>query len=255
MVLRAGRTSMLVFLLAYTIAIGYYVTTARRGKSLNIRRVAGLDALDEAIGRATEMGMAIHYTMGLQNFEAETFASFEILRYTAAHAARRDVPIIVTNCRAAVHPVTEEIVRNAFLGEGKPESYKADNVRFLSEAQLAYATGVVGILEREKIAANLMFGPFFAESLIFAETGQKCGCIQVAGTARVAQLPFFITVCDYTLLGEELFAAGAYLSKQPVLLGSLMGQDAGKLVAIALIAVGAIMRTAGNNWLHALLAR
>jgi len=253
--LRAGRVSMLIFLLCYVVAVGYYVTAARKGKSISIRRVAGLDALDEAVGRATEMGMGIHYTMGLQAFEADTFASFEILRYAATQAAKRDVPIIVTNFRAAIHPITEEIVRNAFLGEGKPESYKADNVRFLAEQQLAYASGVIGVLEREKIAANLMFGPFFAESLIIAETGQKMGCIQVAGTSRVAQLPFFITVSDYTLLGEELFAASAYLSRQPALLGSLMAQDFGKLVAVLLIIVGAVMRTAGNHWLHRMLAR
>jgi hypothetical protein len=253
--LRAGRVSMLVLLLCYVVAIGYYVIGAKRGKAITIRRVAGLDALDEAIGRATEMGMSIHYTMGLQAFEADTFASFEILRYAATHAAKRDVPIIVTNFRAAIHPITEEIVRGAFLGEGKPESYKADNVRFLAEQQLAYASGVIGVLEREKVAANLMFGPFFAESMIIAETGQKMGCIQVSGTTRVAQLPFFVTICDYTLLGEELFAASAYLSRQPVLLGSLMAQDSGKLVTILLVTVGAVMRTAGNHWLHRILAR
>ncbi|MEW6524034.1 MAG: DUF6754 domain-containing protein [Bacillota bacterium] len=253
--LRAGRSTMLILLLAYVIAIFYYVTTAKKGKSLGIRRVAGLDALDEAIGRATEMGRPIHYTMGLQDFEAQTFASFEILRYTAAQAAKRDVPLIVTNFRPAVHPVTEEIVRGAFMGEGKLESYKPDNVRYLSESQLAYATGVVGILERENVAANLMFGPFYAESLIFAETGQKVGAIQIAGTTMTAQLPFFVAVCDYTLIGEELFAAGGYLSKQPVLLGTLMAQDLSKMAALLLVIVGVIMRTAGNDWLFKLLAK
>lgn len=253
--LKTGRTSMLLILVVYVGLMFYYVQRARQGRAVSIRRVAGLDALDEAIGRATEMGRPIHYTMGLQDFEAQTFASFEILRYAAGQAAKLDIPIIVTNYRPQVHPVTEEIVKGAFLAEGKADAYRPDNVRYLSDQQLAYATGVIGILEREKVAANLMFGPFYAESLLFAETGQKIGAIQISGTTMTAQLPFFVAVCDYTLIGEELYAAGAYLSRNPVLLGSLAAQDIGKMFALGVIAIGTLMNTAGSKWLYDLLAK
>lgn len=249
MQLIAGRLTHLVFFVIFMSALTAYIRRGRKIAELPIRRVAGLDALDEAIGRATEMGMGVHYTMGLQDFESQTFASFEILRYTAGLTAKMDVPLIVTNYRPQVHPVTEEIVRGAYIAAGKPDSYQADNVRFLSDQQLAYASGVVGILERERIAANLMFGNFYAESLIFAETGQKMGCIQVTGTANTHQLPFFTAVCDYCLIGEELFAAGAYLSRNPVQVGSLMAQDIGKLLALFFVIVGTVMSTMGSKWL------
>ncbi len=233
----------------------YYIRRGRDIANVPIRRVAGLDALDEAIGRATEMGKGIHYTMGLQDFEAQTFAAFEILRYTAGLAAKMEVPLIISNYKPQVHPVTEEIVRGAYIQAGKPDAYQPDNVRFLSDQQLAYASGVVGILERENIAANLMFGNFYAESLIFAETGQKLGCIQVSGTANTHQLPFFTAVCDYNLIGEELYAAGAYLSRNPVQVGSLMAQDIGKLVALFLITVGTLLSTFGQTWLRDLIGK
>ena len=70
-------------------------------------------------------------------------------------------------------------------------------------------------------------GLFYAESLILAETGNSVGAIQIAGTSEAAQLPFFVAACDYTLIGEELFAASAYLTGEPQQLGSLKGQDAG----------------------------
>ena len=60
-------------------------------------------------------------------------------------------------------------------------------------------------------------GKFFAESLLFAETGNSIGAIQIAGTGSQTQIPFFVTACDYTLMGEEFFAASAYLSKEPEL--------------------------------------
>ena len=93
---------------------------------------------------------------------------------------------------------------------------------------------------REKPAANFYLGTFYAESLILAETGHGIGAIQIAGTAMPSQLPFFIAACDYTLIGEELFAASAYLSREPRLLGSLLGQDWGKVIILFFILVGVI---------------
>ena len=86
-------------------------------------------------------------------------------------------------------------------------------------------------------------GAFFAESLILAETGNSIGAIQVAGTAMPSQLPFFVAACDYTLIGEEFFAASAYLSGDPDQLGSLKGQDVGKVIVAALVIVGCLMDT------------
>ena len=94
---------------------------------------------------------------------------------------------------------------------------------------------------REKPAANIFMGAFYAESLLLAETGQSTGAIQIAGTARPEQLPFFIAACDYTLMGEELFAASAYLSREPVMLGSLKGQDLVKMILVVLIIIGVIL--------------
>jgi len=65
------------------------------------------------------------------------------------------------------------------------------------------------------------------------------GSIQIAGTDQVSQLPFFVVACDYTLLGEELYAASAYLGREPLLLGTLKAQD--YLKAIVLVCMVALL--------------
>jgi hypothetical protein len=90
-----------------------------------------------------------------------------------------------------------------------------------------------------------MMGYFYGEALLLAETGSTTGAIQIAGTDSYTQLPFFVTTCDYTLMGEELYAASAYLSREPKLLGSLKGQDFGKAVLIAVLVGGALLATCG----------
>jgi hypothetical protein len=93
---------------------------------------------------------------------------------------------------------------------------------------------------REQPAANFFMGAYYAESLLLAEPGAATGAIQIAGTDSDHQLPFFITACDYTLIGEELYAASAYLSREPALVGTLRGQDIGKGVILSVMLFGSL---------------
>jgi hypothetical protein len=198
------------------------------------------------VGRATEMGKPVLYISGIEDVDnIQTVASMIILGNVAKMVARYDTPLFVPICRPFVVPVAEERVKEGYAAAGRPEAYNRDNVRYISDEQFAYAAGVSGVMLRDRPAANLMFGSFFAESLMLAETGFLTGAIQVAGTANIHQLPFFIVACDYTVIGEELFATSAYLSKEPKLLGSLKGSDLTKAVIIGLLALGAILVSLG----------
>jgi len=138
-----------------------------------------------------------------------------------------------------------ETVKQAYLNAGKPDNYSDNMIYYLTQDQFGYTSAVSGLFVREKPAAIFLMGHFFAESLILAETGNSVGAIQIAGTAQPTQLPFFVAACDYTLIGEELFAASAYLSKNPKLLGSLKGQDLGKFLMMVAIVAGSILATFG----------
>jgi hypothetical protein len=89
--------------------------------------------------------------------------------------------------------------------------------------------------------------------MLFSETFFRIGAIQLAGTARGYQIPFFAVVCDYLLIAEEIYAAGAYLSKDPVQVGSIRGQDLGKIVALILMFVGIVIYAFGSSALLDLL--
>lgn len=233
--------------LAAALVLLIAIRRAKQGKKFFIRRIAGMEAIDEAVGRATEMGRPVHFSPGIAGLSeetaAQTLAGLAVLGYVAKLAARYDTDLIVTNRMPEVLPITEEVVRQNYLSEGKPENYNPDRIVFLSDEQFAYAAGCMGIMAREKVAANIMMGAFWAESLIFAEGGFAAGSIQVAGTANTHQIPFFIAACDYCLIGEELFAAGAYLSQDPMQVAGIKVQDWGKLAAILLIVIGTITTT------------
>lgn len=231
-----------VWTLIICIAFTYYIFRGKTGADFYIRPIAGLENVDEAIGRATEMGRPIIYVLGIGYIEyLSTIASLTILGRVAKKAAEYDTPILVPCFDYIVFPIAQEIVKTSFSDAGRPDAYKADSVYYVTSSQFAYVSNVCGTMQRERPATNFFMGYFKAESLILAETGAATGAIQIAGTDCDDQLPFFITACDYTLIGEELYAASAYLAHEPVLLGTLKGQDFGKAMILLSLIIGAIL--------------
>ena len=245
-ILNRERINQMIILALFVVFVLGYIKLAASGRKFFVRKIAGLNAIEEAIGRATEMGRPVLYVPGIDDMDnIQTIASMVILNDVARLAGTYGTPVIVPVCRPFVVPVAEEAVKQGFLNAGRPELYNPDNVRYLSDEQFAFTAGISGIMMREGTAANLYMGSFFAESLILAETGFSTGAIQIAGTANVHQLPFFVAACDYTLIGEELYAASAYLSSEPKLLGALKASDLAKLIILILVALGCIAETAG----------
>lgn len=240
------RLNALIAVLILSGAILYFIEKARSGKELYIRKIAGIEAVDEAVGRATEMGRKIVFIPGIQDMSSmQTIAGVTILGHVAKKAAEYEAKLEVPTCRSMVMVACKEIVKQAYTAAGRPDAYNDNMIYYLTDDQFGYTAAVDGLFVREKPAAIFMQGHFYAESLILAETGNYIGAIQIAGTAQPAQLPFFVAACDYTLIGEELFAASAYLSKDVKLLGSLKGQDLGKFLMMAAILIGVFLKSLG----------
>lgn len=250
-----SKVNVLLLFLIFCGLVLYYIQGVRTGKPINIRRIAGLNAIDEAVGRATELGRKVMFVPGIQPIdENQTIAALAVLQYVARMTARYNTELDVPNKDPLTYASARETVREAYMEEGRPDLFNEQIVHYVTYDQFAFTATVSGTMVREKPAANFLIGAFYAESLLLAETGQATGAIQIAGTAEVAQLPFFVCACDYTLIGEELYAAGAYLTRDPAQLGSIKGQDYTKAVVGAAIILGTIAAqiaffTGNDAWL------
>ncbi|QOR33745.1 hypothetical protein IMX26_09545 [Clostridium sp. 'deep sea'] len=257
--MKTGVLFQLISLILISGAIIFYIQKARGGTVFSIRTIAGLDAIEEAVGRATEMGRMVHFSPGIAPLSgvtaAQTFAGLETLGLVAKLVARYGARLFVSIRQPIVLPLAEEVVRQAYMSEGNIEAFDEDSVQYLSSEQFAYAAAVMGVIQREKAAASILLGAFWAESLMIAEAGFHAGAIQIAGSANISQVPFFVAACDYVLIGEELYAAGAIASGNPIKLGSIAGQDIGKLYVMVLLVAGVLTTTFGVTSLKDLLGK
>ena len=225
-----------------SITLYYYIDRARSGEEIYLRTIPGLKALEEAVGRATEMGKSVLFVPGISDMDqVETITGLNILGHVAEHTAKYETSLNVPVSKSIVMEAGRDICKESYLKAGRPDLYSDDMVHYISDEQFAYAAGVNGIMEREKPAACFYLGKFYAESLMLAETGNSIGAIQIAGTGSPSQIPFFVTACDYTLIGEEFFTASAYLSKKPELVGSIKGQDIVKLLVMVFMVLTLVL--------------
>jgi hypothetical protein len=196
------------------------------------------------------MGRPILYVPGWSTIgEITTIASMMILNRVGKKTAEYDTRLLVPNCDYLVMPLAQEMVREAYYEAGRPDSFNPVDIFYICNDQFPYAAGVNGTIIRERCATIFYMGFFNAEALLMTETGNAIGSIQIAGTDAITQVPFFITTCDYTLIGEEFYAASAYLSKDPELVSMLKAQDYFKFLIVFFILLGAILSTMHYNWL------
>jgi uncharacterized protein DUF6754 len=252
-----NQINNLLLALLFCGIVFYAISTAKK-REIFLRRIPGLDAVDEAIGRSTELGKPILYLTGAHDMsDPSTIAAAVILGRVAKRAAAYETDLLVPHRDPITMAVCQEITKQAYLEAGKPDLFKEDANFFITTDQFSYTAAVDGIMLRKKPAANFFMGAYFAESLLLTETGASTGAIQIAGTDSDHQLPFFVTTCDYTLIGEELYAASAYLSREPIQVGTLRGQDIGKALILGVLAVGTFLATAGAlldaQWPHLFL--
>ena len=242
------KLPLFIVMMLFAAIIIYYIFRARTNRDLYLRPIAGLEAVNEAVGRATEMGRPIIYVCGLSTIsDIATIAALNILSHIAKRAGQYETRIIVPCYDPVVFTIAREMVKEAYTTIGRPDLYNPEDIYFATDSQFGYAAHVSARMVRERSAANFFMGYFFAESLILSETGASTGAIQVAGTDSTGQLPFFVVTCDYTLIGEELYTASAYLSRDPLLVGSIKGQDLGKLLLASVMVLLSILSLFGIN--------
>lgn len=239
-----GKLNVLLATVIFGVTTVFFIRAARSGKKLYIRPIPGISAVDEAIGRATEMGRPILFVLGTGTAgDIATIAGYTVLARVAQKTAEYQTQIMVPVNDPVMMAMAQETVSQAYVQAGRPDLYRSESVFYISAMQFPYVAAVNGLMMREKTATNFYMGVFHAESLLLAEAGSMAGSIQISGTDQLAQIPFFVAATDYTLIGEELYAASAYLSQEPVLMGPLKAQDWAKIVILLILVLGVLTWT------------
>jgi hypothetical protein len=261
---------MLALFLFFLPVFFFAYWAVKRGAHLALRPIEAYSALKGILAHAAEAGQPVHLSLGIAGIgdqaTADTTAGLNVLEYLAERAAISASPPIVTVANATALPVAQDLLRRAYNRQGYPEEYDAARARFVAPTDptlqssavptpavyagsphdaFAYAAGTMQLLSKQKLIANVMVGQFGDEFLLLGETGARANLTQIGGTSAASVLPFVYATMSHPLIGEEIYAGGAYLLDKPAHLSSLLAQDVLRWVLVAGVAVAIVLRTAG----------
>jgi len=238
---------MLVVLLVFLFFLLFADKRVRFGFRPTLRPLPGFALLDGFVGQAVETGRTLHVSMGTRGIggasTADTMAGLMALERLAEQAVATGLKLVITVSDPSLLPIAQDTLRRAYERRGYPQGYNPEHLRYIAPDAIAYAAGVMGILEREDVVANAMIGGFGDEFLLMGENGARKGIQQVGGASSPETLPLVYISMDEALLGEEIYAGGAYLSSKPSHLGSLLAQDWLRSAIILAIILGVLIRT------------
>lgn len=251
------QAQALSVLLGFLVIFFFAYWAIKRGAQFTLRPIAAYAALKGLFARSAEAGQPVHLSLGTtgigDQFTADTTAALNVLEYLTERGAISAAPPVVTLAHPTALPVAQDIMRRVYRQMGVPEDYDSTRARLVApdpnnfstrrSDAFAYAVGVMRLLTRQKLAANVMIGRFGDEFLLMGEAGAQHGLIQIGGTSAPEVLPFVHATMTHPLIGEEIYAGGAYLSTKPAHLSSLFAQDAMRWVLVVILVILVLART------------
>lgn len=253
--IQSGKILGLLMLISIFVLTLYYLT---RERPPFVRRVPALDAIEDGVGRSTEMGKAVMMNYGSGGFQYSTIAALSILSFTARLCAERETRLVVPTggSRQAliVRPVGVDIVRTAYRLAGKGELFNEDDVPFLSVDTFPMGAGVAGMLLSNRPGLFLLAGQLWADSMMQAEASNQAGAITITSALSLGYASVLACASDYIMIAEEAMVASAYLSKDPGQLGSIRVQDIFKYLVMILVFVNLLLAQLGSSILLDILS-
>jgi hypothetical protein len=213
------------------------------------RPIAAFHALQGLVGRAAESGKLVHFSLGSAGIggihTAAVSAGLAVFRYVAEQGAALGCSPIVTVAEPTTMLVAQDVLHQAYRQTGLASGYRPTDVQMIAPDPTAYAAGAQDTINDESVMANIMTGHFGEEYLLMGEPGAQRKITQLVASDYVNTQPMMVSTSNRVLLGEELFAAGAYLTRQPEHLASLHLQDVLRVGIVLAIVIGVAIKTLG----------
>jgi len=227
-------------------------TFLRRRSPGVLRRINAFERLTQAIGLAVENGTRLHISLGRGNlFTARggsAFAALAMLRQLAERTSVSDRPPIVTSGDASLSILSQDTLQAGYKAAGAEEQYRASTGRLTGLTPFSYAAGTIPVTRDENVSANVILGDFGAEVALLAESADRENTHLIGASDNLSAQSVLYAAAQDPLIGEELFASGAYVGAGPSHEASLQVQDVLRWLIIVAILAGAFLRMVGVSF-------
>ncbi len=244
----ANYLALLFILLCLGLILFYYFSDATREK-INLRSIQAFTHFRRQVDLAVEAGKRLHISLGRGTINdlqgGAALISLTILDQCAIAGSNSDRPPVTTSGDGVVNILSQDTLQTTYRSLAAEQSYDPTNARLTGLTPMAFAAGAMPTIHDESVSANILAGHFGTEVALLTEAGERSHSLTVAGSDSIPAQAVLFATADEPLLGEELYAAGAYLAGGAVYTASIRMQDILRWVLIGAMGIGAILKLLG----------
>jgi hypothetical protein len=243
-------TVLLSFLPLFIIVLSAILLAAisllKRKAPLNLRDIPALKRLYRTLGLSIEDGTRLHILLGhgslLDARGGSALAGLSMLRHIAEKTSVSDKPVVASAGDPAIGLLTQDTIQSGYHAANVDELYVPTTGRVTGLSPFGYAAGAMHITHNENVSANIMIGHFGAEAALLADSSDRANVVVIGASDDPAGQAVLFASTQDALVGEELFAAGAYLGAGVSHRASLTLQDILRWLVILALLVGAVLK-------------
>lgn len=251
-IMHEGRVATFGILVFMLVISAYYIYRALQGKTVWLKRIYGIDAMEEAVGRSVELGRPCHFGMGYGGYGLASskgsahIAAVSLVDYVSKLTSKYKTDLIVSYCWPEFYPVLHDTLEENYLAEGRELTETELDYMLRYFPTRGFGIGAMGTIEALKPGANFIAGWVWGEAMLMGEAAAYVGAMQVASSADYNYgICWVLAFSDYAFFPEELFVAGAYCSDDKVLQASIRGADFTKFLLLFSAIISLLLGVAG----------
>ncbi len=245
----------LAFILTFFSLIVILTIADRKHAKISLREIPAFEKLQRAIELAVEAGSRLHISIGRGNLtsteSAASFAGLNMLEHLTHSASSSDNPPIATTGNAALAILARDTLSGWYRDHGISDQYDPVAAQLIGFTPFSYAAGTMSLIHDEKATAHILLGHFGSEVALITDAGESSGNLTLAGTDNLPAQAILYATAQEPLIGEEVYAGGAYLGAGKMHTASLKAQDVMRWLFIALILGGIAAKIVGIDQLLA----
>lgn len=222
-----------------------FLVVGRNNPRRAFRSIKAFKDLKRTIELSVEDGSRMHISLGrgglLSQQSAAAFAGLTLLGQVADVAADSDQPPVATAGEGTLMLLAQDTLRTSYQRQGIADQYHLRLTRLTGFTPYSYAGGALPLVLDRSVSTNALIGSFGEEVGLIATAAQQTGGFSLGGGDTLNSQAVLFGSAQAPLIGEELYATGAYLDAGPAHAASLRLQDLLRWLIIALFIVGALM--------------
>jgi hypothetical protein len=235
----------LIVIFGFLGLMGFFYVYNQRREGRHLRDIPAFYRLRGAIEVAVEDGTRVHVSIGrgdvLSPQGAAAMVGLSMLRKVTTITSDSDHPPIATAGDGMLGILARDTIYASYSALNLGASYDPDMGRVTGLTPFSYASGAMPLVFDESVSSNLMTGNFGAEAALITSAGERSQSRTLAGTDNLPGQAVMYAAAHDPLIGEELYAGGAYLDVGPMHEASLHAQDIARWVIAGVILISAVI--------------